>query len=672
MHYQELLRGIGFLFFLWVPGGLLTYSFRMQGSTDWLFRAAIQLGLGIAFWPLVLLWSSWLTDHGIILRWSPMAARLFVGLICLITLMVVLRGWRERGECYWIRFRRQGNWLVLFLLLFMLAWQTRQYHIQGLILPNWIDSVHHTMIVRLLVDHGKLPPSYAPYIPNSQFSYHWGYHALMAWICWLYGEIDSFAISNYILQFGQVLNILFLFMLYAAGRELFHSRRAGLMAAVLGTFVSWYPAYYVSWGRYPHMVGLLLLVPAAIASWRLISSHSRNIIGWWLITVITISGLVLIHVRITWFLLCLVFLLMLRQVVRKAGGNFLPMLAAGFAIILLCLPWLWTLMTLPRLWQRIWIYDNIQYYRLSVLEIIPWDLVWVPGTHELLALATGGISGLLNWGMPSIWVRTVSICWLLYLITLISWRYWIQTGQGFSKLPFEAFFMLFAWCAFIIMSLNLNLIGLPKLGFMNVGAVAISVFIPICLAAAGLLAWASGVIVPVSWVRGTTSILVFIIGMWGANRMQVIVNPSTILAGKDDVRALHWIRANIPEDAVFAINTRRWLGNTYVGSDGGYWISVLTDRASIVPPALYTLSTSPATAIYINKLLEKWTGTESFADPEILRQLYDRGVTHIYIGEKEGPHISKKLLEAPYLHLLYADGGVYIFQLLQPHSVPIH
>ncbi len=49
-------------------------------------------------------------------------------------------------------------------------------------------------------------------------------------------------------------------MLYAAGRTLFNSRRAGFLAAALGMFVSWLPAYYTAWGRYTHLAGLLLAI----------------------------------------------------------------------------------------------------------------------------------------------------------------------------------------------------------------------------------------------------------------------------------------------------------------------------------------------------------------------------------------------------------------------------
>ncbi len=164
---------------------------------------------------------------------------------------------------------RQWPWLLLFALLFALACLTRSRQIRDLVLPNWVDSVHHTMIVRLIVEQGRLPATYAPYIPEAGFSYHWGFHAWVAWLAWLLGVRDSFELAHLLLLFGQVLNVLMLWMLYAAGRTLFNSRRAGFVTASLGMFVSWLPAYYTAWGRYTHLGGLLLAIPFLICLWRL-------------------------------------------------------------------------------------------------------------------------------------------------------------------------------------------------------------------------------------------------------------------------------------------------------------------------------------------------------------------------------------------------------------------
>ena len=55
---------------LWLPGVALQRLLRVPVHADWLVALALQIGLGMAWWPLLLLWSTTLG-----LAWSPPVAR---------------------------------------------------------------------------------------------------------------------------------------------------------------------------------------------------------------------------------------------------------------------------------------------------------------------------------------------------------------------------------------------------------------------------------------------------------------------------------------------------------------------------------------------------------------------------------------------------------------------
>jgi len=57
-----------------------------------------------------------------------------------------------------------------------------------------------------------------------------------------------------------------------------------------------------------------------------------------------------------------------------------------------------------------------------------------------------------------------------------------------------------------------------------------------------------------------------------------------------DLKAFDYINNNLPDDAKFMINIYRYnfSDTLMVGSDGGYWIPLLTDRETVVPPMVFT------------------------------------------------------------------------------------
>lgn len=53
-----------------------------------------------------------------------------------------------------------------------------------------------------------LPTTMDPFIAGGAFTYHWGFHGQLAWLAWLFGQTDPFALAGLLLQAGQWFNVL--------------------------------------------------------------------------------------------------------------------------------------------------------------------------------------------------------------------------------------------------------------------------------------------------------------------------------------------------------------------------------------------------------------------------------------------------------------------------------
>ncbi len=640
---------------IWLPGVLLHRLLRLRGAPDWLVALAVQIGLGLAFWPLLLLWSTlfgW--------RWTPLAAQITVATFAIAGIVALL--WApDRWRQHVAQLRRQGFWLALFGCVLAITIATRVLHVRDLVLPVWVDPLHHVMIVRLLLAEGAVPSTFDPFIAGGVFNYHWGYHAVLAWMAWGLGMLDSFAVADLMLHGSQLLNALTVVMTYAAGRILFASRRAGLFAAASVGVVSWFPAYFVSWGRYTHMTGVLLMAPAMITLWRVRAcAHSRQATA----ATLLLSGLALIHVRVALLLALLIGLLALLLVVQRRWRMLLWWLAAAGAALILTLPWwLW-------LWQsayvRAIVTPQLDGDAMWPATLPDWGLVWAPRNDLLVATVSGGFSLLMNWqsvDSPPYLAYPAGAVWLALLMIATLWAWQRPKLRMPTRRLWGGWLLMALWVAGATLLLKANRLGLPAMRFIHVNAGIITLYAPLTLAAGGLTAWMLGLLTRPRLTPFTTGVAVLGLTFWGASGMTTIVNPTTILATPADRAALLWIRDNIPPDARFIVNTRQWMEGIYAGSDGGYWIPVLTDRESLLPPALYASALPRAAVIERNALLARLAAARNLDDPALRADLTAQGVTHLYIREGVGSLQSAGIDGREFAQLCYRQNGVSIYAL---------
>ena len=72
-----------------------------------------------------------------------------------------------------------AEWLPLTILT-AITLVARLYAVRDLRIPLFGDSLHHTVIVQMLINQGGVPTTYRPFAPVDSFTYHFGFHALAA------------------------------------------------------------------------------------------------------------------------------------------------------------------------------------------------------------------------------------------------------------------------------------------------------------------------------------------------------------------------------------------------------------------------------------------------------------------------------------------------------------
>ncbi|MEO5952155.1 MAG: hypothetical protein ABIQ44_06735, partial [Chloroflexia bacterium] len=147
----------------------------------------------------------------------------------------------------------------LLLLIFALTMSVRLMPLRDATAGLGVDAYHHTLIARMIIDSGGLPQNYLPYADLSSFTYHFGFHSLVASLAWITGQTapqDLLLLMPQVGQFGIALPVLTLTLF---GWRAFNNRWAGLIAGAFACLACIFPAFYVNWSRYTQGLGLALL-----------------------------------------------------------------------------------------------------------------------------------------------------------------------------------------------------------------------------------------------------------------------------------------------------------------------------------------------------------------------------------------------------------------------------
>lgn len=604
------------MFFL--PGYVILVSLCPRRELDGIQRSILSLGLSVALLPLSILVSSLIG-----LRLNRYLVTLIFLLLCAIA---VWRTGRLRGGGWRSRFRPHLDLVYLLLLLvFSLGLGVRLWMVRDLSVAMWGDSYHHTMISQLLVDNGGLFSSWEPYAPLRSFTYHFGFHSLVAFYHWLTGV----SVIESVILLGQVLNALSIPLAYLLTERLTGERWAGLIAALITGLLSPMPLYYVNWGRYTQLAGQILLPVAMIFALESIKKGDSRTMG---IAILASSGLFLVHYRVAMFYSCFVLILLAYESYREWGNKRVPdmwrkIVVIGVASLVLVTPWIWNLgqgllpgsllafLTTPRPSGQVNLYNAAE----DVVSFVP---------PYLLLLALGGAAVA-----------------------------FIRRNHGVV--------VTVLWVGTLLLLANPYALRLPGTGIVNNFTVLIALYLPVSLAGGFLVSQmmglAAGRFPQAEKMGALLFVLVALLSILGTSPTLAQEN---MLVTDADVGAMEWIRENTASNSRFLVNYFFHFGETVVGSDAGWWIPLLTGRKNTVPPITYR-SEEPNEPHYGEEvgMLARRFEDVSFDDPETVRLLKKEGITHIYLGEKGGNLSPEEFLGSPCYEESYHRDRVWIFKV---------
>jgi hypothetical protein len=662
---------------LFGPGYLLERAIAAFPTPSMALRPAIWLGLSLS---IVALLYEWATAFG--LRLTP---AVLYALATSCGLGVIWRFLRDTttderrptvlplhppdagGMGRWSLV--SGWWSVGLLLILALTFWTRFMQIKDLALPAWVDSVHHALMIRVAAERGQAPYSLRPYLPVDQLPYHWGYHVFAAAVM----QLSGLPLGQTMLWVGQALNALQALTVAALAAYLWRRPLAGVVAALAVGLLSIMPAYYVSWGRYTQLTGLLLLPPLAIVWHAGLRAPARSRL---ICIAVLLAGLSLIHFRVLVF--ALTYLATsgatwafdqawtpLAMRIRHAAAS------AGLALALAA-PWLWLIALrtlLPALARPQNLIGGGSYNALTD------GLLWAGHNRWLIALALAAAL----WG--------------------IAHRSRVAVEQV-------------GWVAEMALLTNPELIGLPYIWLITNDAVVISLFIPIGVLLGGgacmLMTWlesryptgnpfdcAASAAAPelvagltegpgrrqpttdqpplppdsgrrkgstvgrrLSIMRGAAVTLLGALALWGAWDLRSVINPGTILATNADVAAITWAAEHTPADARFLINAVPWLGS-YRGVDGGWWLLPLAGRWVSTPPVLFVYG-APDYVRETREIGRTISGFRTGQEQQIYQLIARERITYIYLGMPAGSLSPGLFASNPAFEKVYERDGVTI------------
>jgi len=511
---------------------------------------------------------------------SPIMLFAYAGLGSVLVLIGLVR---NKNACFTWK-----GWIAFLFVGAIIGW--RFWQARDLVLPNWVDSLHHSLIVRKMVEAGGLTATLEPYLPGP-FYYHYAFHSFTA----LFSQLGGLDPARSVLVVGQVLIASISLGVYSLTKSLTRDWRSAAIAALFVTFVTKMPGYYLSWGRYTLVTGVLLLslaIAQTISVWREKPDWKQAVA-----LLLLVVGTLLSHYFAAFLLAGFLLLLGIGWVItsffsRKWHWQRLVAVVAPVLLgFLLTLPW----------YLRVFRFagNNLNLGSFRTLDGIN-ESQW-----EYLLELIGPKSA-----YPLMAIGLVGLVWFLTQKNLRIFGVWGLLVVGLA-LP---------------LSLQLTPFRSDYYGLV--------IFLPVGISAAVLLVWLSDqlarLITRPRWAVEPISVaLVLCLLVAGVSANVSAVNPETILADQDDVRALDWINEHLPKDARFFINTTPWGYGIYRGVDGGAWILPYTGRWAIVPTIFYTFGSPPLEKETLREV-GKQASEISFCDPQLWKIVESQKLTYIY------------------------------------------
>ncbi len=630
---------VGFALYI-LPGlALLTLVWPGTRVLTWAEKLGLSAGLSIALYPLLFLWTDLVGIHaGMLYVWVPLVAAgaALVWHYRHIRPTDVVQSWHNwlRSDSLWHDLALVAVVALIFAVRFMV--------IGSLDIPMWGDSYHHTMIAQLLVDHGGLFDSWLPYAELKTFTYHFGFHVAVAQLHWLTG----WALPKATLWTGQILNGLAVVALYPLAARIGGNRWAGIAALVIAGLLVPMPMYYVNWGRYTQLAGQVILPVAVYLAWHCLDMSGpdrRSLIVAW----VALSGLCLTHYRVT-VMLALFFVVFFLLNIRSGRVGILLrngiLLAIGAGILFL--PWF------------------VHVFAGKIADILFKEVAYNVQQSSGAAKVSYAIGDIAIYLPPLIWgLLPFSIGWALWrrergvAVVAVWWfvAFILANGQWFY---------------------SRNVGGISNFALDNF-AVFIAAYIPAGLCLGACVGWLVGRLRHKHMLAISMVLIVGIAAWGGSKRLGDMQVAQGALVTSPDEKAMDWIQAHTPPESRFVVNAFfAYNGAVIVGSDGGWWMPLLAKRQTNLPPITYAFeqSTYPGYKKEANAFWEEMQA-KGIQHPDVVRMLQEHGMTHVYIGQRQGqvnnagfrldPHA---LLASEHFQVVYHQDRVWVFEIVPLHG----
>jgi len=599
------------------PGYALVSLLPERQRWDRTQTIIVSIGLAIAAWAILL---AWLQAIQVVL--SPLGATMIFVLGWGIGL-ARLRPWQRttRGDLHFDG-QRAALWLIAIVVAIIGICSLRD-----LALGPGSDIYHHTLITTMIRDRGLLPEGYQPYAPLVTFTYHFGFHGMAAAISWLSGFSPVVVVPVVAQVLTAVGALTVAFLAEIATRQ----RSAGVISALLAGLICVFPAYFINWGRFTQLTGLVLLPILLGVVWQ----WSESQLNWRSVPFIGIlaAGLVLAHYRVA---------------LMAAMGVVTLLSVAGLAQ-----RWPW------KAWLRIGFRLMITGL-LAGLYVAPWGLHVLVSTQRGYPIDVGQLAPIfltLDRLEPN--VRNYPTNWLIVGLTVIA-----VTVGGLRRE--RVVIGLTLWS--MVMLVAARDIG----KYMDPLSVFISLYIPVSVIVgwfvAGTIRWMADRW-PNAWWAWRAGLA--LLGIGGAFLLSHVVEPNYVYATSADLQAMAWIRANTPPKAHFLVNSFKiYSSDNYVtGSDAGYWLPLLGERSANVPPMIYP-SEHAATSDFLEQMMALSNLGGQLTAPQAIAVLHREGITHVYVGEHGGSIVAADLLNSPYFKAVYQNDSAYVFELTASPALP--
>ncbi len=608
---EQILLAASAMLVLMLPG-LLWVFFKNDGR-DPVERLADIVGLSIsslAIAGMIFFFLGWRFSGGLI-------SVVFVSLtLAALYFLVKHRVRIQRGHLIWLL----GTGLVLLLVIAF-----RFYQAKDLVFPAWVDSVHHVFITQKIIDYGGLPETLAPELDVPLF-YHYGFHLIAALFSW----ISRLEPVQAVLWFGQVINALVVLGIYRLSKALWRKTLPALLAALLVGFAFQMPAYYLTWGRYTLLTGLLVMLPAMAVAFELVmDGFSRERAAR---LVVLTAGLALVHYLALFYFGLFLLSLVIERVVawyRHPDGecrkqifrSLWPMATAATGGILIALAWLLRML-------------NAQSSQVGVQVVLPkaenlnsyqYILYLLGPTHNYFLMG-GALLGL-----------------------ILIW--WQKRSRGLALWASVMLILSFPW-------------GL-RFGPFRPDHMAIVLFIPASLLLSyGWVSASQSLQSHVNKYAGWAVLIAGAVGMlaWGTWQTRQVINAVTVLADRADWNAVEWIDDNLPMDARFLTNTTIWQYQMYRGVDGGYWILPKTRRFAIALPGLYAYGSAEQKEQWVNWM--ERAAVVHACDDGFWSLVKDARLSHVYLHAGKGSLQPQAMIDCPNVEVVYEQEEIWIYEIL--------